>query len=136
VCCWSALEEDNGRSARSVRDLSCLWPRPARETRGPTLIVIGRRLLQFGVGDDVMLSTAPVSFNNASTLPFEATSSASLPRHAVATASGPRSQAPKCRRHKTEPQNVGVWLSLVVHFVRDERVAGSNPATPTKISSG
>jgi hypothetical protein len=27
---------------------------------------------------------------------------------------------------------VGVWLSLVEHLVRDEGVAGSNPATPTK----
>jgi hypothetical protein len=26
---------------------------------------------------------------------------------------------------------VGVWLSLVEHLVRDEGVAGSNPATPT-----
>jgi hypothetical protein len=33
----------------------------ARETRGPTLIVIGRRLLQFGVLDDVVLSTAPAA---------------------------------------------------------------------------
>jgi hypothetical protein len=27
--------------------------------------------------------------------------------------------------------SVGVWLSLVEHLVRDEGVAGSNPATPT-----
>ena len=27
--------------------------------------------------------------------------------------------------------DVGVWLSLVEHLVRDEGVAGSNPATPT-----
>ena len=26
---------------------------------------------------------------------------------------------------------VGVWLSLVERFVRDEEVAGSNPVTPT-----
>jgi hypothetical protein len=26
---------------------------------------------------------------------------------------------------------VGVWRSLVAHLVRDEGVAGSNPATPT-----
>ncbi len=31
---------------------------------------------------------------------------------------------------------VGVWLSPVEHCVRDAGVAGSNPATPTKISSG
>ena len=69
----------------------------ARETRGPTLMVIGRRLLQFGVGDDVVLSTAPVSFNNASTLPFEATSYAPLPRHAVsfgAALAGPEVPTP------------------------------------------
>jgi hypothetical protein len=29
------------------------------------------------------------------------------------------------------PACVGVWLSLVEHLVRDEGVAGSNPATPT-----
>src|SRR5204863_7262360 len=29
------------------------------------------------------------------------------------------------------PPLVGVWLSLVEHLVRDEGVAGSNPATPT-----
>src|SRR5580692_9680880 len=29
--------------------------------------------------------------------------------------------------------NVGVWLSLVEHLVRDEGVAGSNPATPTNL---
>jgi hypothetical protein len=29
--------------------------------------------------------------------------------------------------------SVGVWLSLVEHLVRDEGVAGSNPATPTNI---
>ena len=28
---------------------------------------------------------------------------------------------------------VGVWLSLVERFVRDEEVAGSNPVTPTMI---
>ena len=28
-------------------------------------------------------------------------------------------------------RNVGVWLSLVEHYVRDVGVAGSNPATPT-----
>jgi hypothetical protein len=28
-----------------------------------------------------------------------------------------------------------VWLSPVEHCVRDAGVAGSNPATPTKISS-
>src|SRR6266436_5263258 len=28
-------------------------------------------------------------------------------------------------------KDVGVWLSLVEHLVRDEGVAGSNPATPT-----
>ncbi len=31
--------------------------------------------------------------------------------------------------------NVGVWLSLVEHLVRDEGVAGSNPATPTSLRS-
>ncbi len=31
---------------------------------------------------------------------------------------------------------VGVWLSPVEHCVRDAGVAGSNPATPTKISLG
>ena len=30
---------------------------------------------------------------------------------------------------------VGVWLSLVEHLVRDEGVAGSNPATPTSYTS-
>jgi hypothetical protein len=35
----------------------------------------------------------------------------------------------------TPTSDVGVWLSLVEHLVRDEGVAGSNPATPTnKIS--
>ncbi len=29
-------------------------------------------------------------------------------------------------------KDVGVWLSLVEHLVRDEGVAGSNPATPTR----
>ncbi len=29
------------------------------------------------------------------------------------------------------PSQVGVWLSLVEHRVRDAGVAGSNPATPT-----
>ena len=33
--------------------------------------------------------------------------------------------------YKTATRNVGVWLSLVEHLVRDEGVAGSNPATPT-----
>jgi hypothetical protein len=30
------------------------------------------------------------------------------------------------------PQILGVWRSLVAHFVRDEGVGGSNPLTPTK----
>src|SRR5262249_15188808 len=30
---------------------------------------------------------------------------------------------------------VGVWLSLVEHLVRDEGVAGSNPATPTSTAA-
>src|ERR1700734_60735 len=30
--------------------------------------------------------------------------------------------------------SVGAWLSLVEHLVRDEGVAGSNPAAPTNIS--
>jgi hypothetical protein len=29
-----------------------------------------------------------------------------------------------------------VWLSPVEHCVRDAGVAGSNPATPTKVSQG
>src|SRR6266446_10492940 len=29
-------------------------------------------------------------------------------------------------------KDIGVWLSLVEHLVRDEGVAGSNPATPTR----
>ncbi len=33
-------------------------------------------------------------------------------------------------------QPSGVWRSLVAHLVRDEGVAGSNPATPTTISHG
>src|SRR5690606_20729984 len=37
---------------------------------------------------------------------------------------------PRRRRYKPAPQ-VGVWLSLVEHCVRDAGVAGSNPATPT-----
>ena len=31
---------------------------------------------------------------------------------------------------------IGVWRSLVAHLVRDEGVAGSNPATPTTIFDG
>src|SRR6266404_4920280 len=34
--------------------------------------------------------------------------------------------------YKTPAKDVGVWLSLVEHLVRDEGVAGSNPATPTR----
>jgi hypothetical protein len=34
------------------------------------------------------------------------------------------------------PLKVGVWLSLVERFVRDEEVAGSNPVTPTILSCG
>ena len=41
----------------------------------------------------------------------------------------------ECRGYKppsaSKAANVGVWLSLVEHLVRDEGVAGSNPATPT-----
>ena len=33
------------------------------------------------------------------------------------------------------PFQVGVWLSLVERFVRDEEVAGSNPVTPTTLYS-
>jgi hypothetical protein len=35
------------------------------------------------------------------------------------------------RGYKVGRQDIGVWLSLVEHLVRDEGVAGSNPATPT-----
>src|SRR5690606_4788907 len=42
---------------------------------------------------------------------------------------------PRRRRYKPAPQ-VGVWLSLVEHCVRDAGVAGSNPATPTILSRG
>ena len=31
----------------------------------------------------------------------------------------------------SRPTCGGVWRSLVAHLVRDEGVAGSNPATPT-----
>jgi hypothetical protein len=34
----------------------------------------------------------------------------------------------------SRPLQIGVWLSLVEHLVRDEGVAGSNPATPTSFS--
>jgi hypothetical protein len=34
-------------------------------------------------------------------------------------------------RYKTACERIGVWRSLVAHLVRDEGVAGSNPATPT-----
>src|SRR5258708_1827876 len=39
---------------------------------------------------------------------------------------------PSGRRAIRPPaKDIGVWLSLVEHLVRDEGVAGSNPATPT-----
>ena len=41
----------------------------------------------------------------------------------------------KTRRYKPPPQ-VGVWLSLVEHCVRDAGVGGSNPLTPTILSKG
>jgi hypothetical protein len=37
----------------------------------------------------------------------------------------------KAIRSAAKIPNIGVWLSLVEHLVRDEGVAGSNPATPT-----
>jgi hypothetical protein len=40
----------------------------------------------------------------------------------------------KALPYKRPPQ-VGVWLSLVEHRVRDAGVAGSNPATPTIFSA-
>jgi hypothetical protein len=135
------LEEDNGRSARSVRDLSCLWPRPPfqnsprdarsdlNRNRQATSSVWRRRRRRAG---------STVRRPSPSTAPRPCLSrlpprivTASRRRDSFGAA---RSQAPKCRRHKTEPQNVGVWLSLVVHLVRDEGVAGSNPATPTNRS--
>src|ERR1700719_3941025 len=55
-----------------------------------------------------------------------------------------RCQFPCCRSLCLQPchgeairpptRDVGVWLSLVEHLVRDEGVAGSNPATPTNKS--
>ena len=33
--------------------------------------------------------------------------------------------------YSSAPQILGVWRSLVAHFVRDEGVGGSNPLTPT-----
>ena len=32
------------------------------------------------------------------------------------------------------PANVGEWLSLVEHLVRDQGVGGSNPLSPTNLS--
>ena len=33
------------------------------------------------------------------------------------------------------PSNVGEWLSLVEHLVRDQGVGGSNPLSPTNLSN-
>jgi hypothetical protein len=33
--------------------------------------------------------------------------------------------------HSAPPHNVGEWLSLVEHLVRDQGVGGSNPLSPT-----
>src|ERR1700757_2794413 len=33
--------------------------------------------------------------------------------------------------YSAPPATIGAWLSLVEHLVRDEGVAGSNPAAPT-----
>ena len=51
----------------------------------------------------------------------------------------------RCPRYKPRPHfgarpyglapSVGVWLSLVEHCVRDAGVGGSNPLTPTILSS-
>ena len=34
-----------------------------------------------------------------------------------------------------EPSDVGEWLSLVEHLVRDQGVGGSNPLSPTIFAS-
>jgi hypothetical protein len=36
--------------------------------------------------------------------------------------------------HSAPPHNVGEWLSLVEHLVRDQGVGGSNPLSPTIFS--
>jgi hypothetical protein len=33
----------------------------------------------------------------------------------------------------TGNRNIGMWRSLVAHFVRDEGVGGSNPLIPTRL---
>ena len=69
---------------------------------------------------------------------------------AIAMTTQPRGAAPSLPRRKKAAARVlrgdgvaaidppttggGVWLSLVEHYVRDVGVAGSNPATPTKIT--
>ena len=54
---------------------------------------------------------------------------------ALAELAGRRSGGYKTACQSRASTRVGVWLSLVEHLVRDEGVAGSNPATPTnKIS--
>ncbi len=41
-----------------------------------------------------------------------------------------------CASVKYEAFFAGAWRSLVAHLVRDEGVAGSNPAAPTIILQG
>ena len=37
-------------------------------------------------------------------------------------------------RSSQRPSEVGEWLSLVEHLVRDQGVGGSNPLSPTNLS--
>ena len=46
----------------------------------------------------------------------------------------PVSGASHLSRLRTACQNVGEWLSLVEHLVRDQGVGGSNPLSPTNFS--
>jgi hypothetical protein len=80
--------------------------------------------------------TSPARTSHARTCP--ARTCPARTRSAAATAAllcyVPLCCAPCLQRHDGDairPRDVGVWLSLVEHLVRDEGVAGSNPATPT-----
>jgi hypothetical protein len=92
------------KCARSELPVAAARPsKTARETRGPTLIVIGSRLLQFGVGDDVVLD--PQYGARLLQQRFDLAFRGYLP--SIVTASRRRDSfgaalaGPKCRRHRT-----------------------------------
>ena len=113
---WLGREDSNLRMPVPKTGALTAWPRPNSQWRRRAEVPCR------GAGGDYSQTARRRNAFNSEKSAFRRLQSApsgAITQPALATRGSP----PRAR--------IGVWRSLVAHLVRDEGVAGSNPATPT-----